>query len=54
MLRRLALLTLAVAALASCGPNPKARELRLWSDSYAFHITTDPMPPRALEPIVYR
>jgi hypothetical protein len=54
MLRRLALLPLAAALLASCGPNPKARELRLWSDNYAFHIIADPMPPRALEPIVYR
>ena len=54
MLRRLALLPLTIAAVASCGPNPKARELRLWSDNYAFHITSDPMPPRALEPIVYR
>ena len=54
MLRRLALLPLTAAVLASCGPNPKARELRLWSDNYAFHITMDPMPPRALEPIQYR
>ena len=54
MLRRLALLPLTAAVLASCGPNPKARELRLWSDNYAFHITMDSMPPRALEPIQYR
>src|ERR1700682_3563810 len=54
MLRRLALLTLIAAALASCGQNPKARELRLWSDSYAFHIITNPMPPRTLEPVTYR
>jgi len=54
MLRRIALLPLAAAALASCGPNPKARELRLWSDNYAFYITMDPMPPRALEPVTYR
>ena len=54
MLRRLALLPLTAALLASCGPNPKARELRLWSDNYAFHIIAEPMPPRALEPIVYR
>jgi hypothetical protein len=40
--------------LASCGPNPKATELRLWSDNYAFRVTVEPMPPRALEPIVYR
>ena len=38
----------------TCSPNPKALELRLWSDSYAFTVTEDPMPPRALEQIVYR
>jgi hypothetical protein len=53
MLRRLALPVLAVL-LAGCGPNPKASELRLWSDSYAFRVTATPTPPRALEPIVYR
>src|SRR5690242_5560365 len=40
--------------LATCSPNPKALELRLWSDSYAFTVTEDPMPPRALEQIAYR
>jgi hypothetical protein len=40
--------------LAACGANPRATDLRLWSDSYAFRVTMDPMPPRALEPIVYR
>jgi hypothetical protein len=40
--------------LATCSPNPKALQLRLWSDSYAFTVTEDPMPPRALEQVVYR
>jgi len=53
MTHRLALLVFA-AALVSCGPNPKANELRLWSDTYAFRVTVDPVPPRALEPAVYR
>lgn len=52
--RSLALVPLALGILASCSPNPKALELRLWSDSYAFRVTMDPTPPRALEPIVYR
>ena len=43
-----------LAAVTSCGSNPKALELRLWSDTYAFRITMDPTPPRALEPIAYR
>ncbi|HJP60832.1 MAG TPA: hypothetical protein VJ865_12570 [Gemmatimonadaceae bacterium] len=40
--------------LATCSPNPKALELRLWSDTYAFTVTADPTPPRALEQIAYR
>jgi hypothetical protein len=54
MLRRRALGPLLAVFAAACGPNPKATELRLWSDNYAFRVTMDPMPPRALEPIIYR
>jgi hypothetical protein len=54
MFRRLAVVIGAVVALTSCGSNPKALELRLWSDTYAFRITSDPTPPRALEPVTYR
>ena len=53
-LRRLAVMPAIAVLFAACGPNPKATELRLWSDNYAFRVTMDPMPPRALEPIVYR
>ena len=54
MLRRLAFMPALAVLLAACGPNPKATELRLWSDNYAFRVTMDTMPPRALEPIIYR
>ena len=54
MLCRLAFVSALAAGLTSCGSNPKAIELRLWSDSYAFRVTVDPMPPRALEPVAYR
>ena len=55
MMRRVMLLPVLAAALSSCGGStPKSRELRLWSDSYAFRVTVAPMPPRAIEPIVYR
>jgi hypothetical protein len=54
MTSRLALISLAAAVVASCSPNQKALELRLWSDDYAFRVTSDPMPPLALEPITYR
>ena len=53
-LRRLAFVSLVAATLTGCGSNPKALQLRLWSDSYAFRVTVDPTPPRALEPIIYR
>jgi hypothetical protein len=51
---RLAAVAALVVGLAGCSPGPKATELRLWSDNYAFRVTVDPMPPRALEPAVYR
>jgi hypothetical protein len=54
MLRRPALVIVLAVLLASCGGSPKATELRLWSDNYAFRVTVDPVPPRALEPAVYR
>jgi hypothetical protein len=53
--RQLAFASALAVALTSCGrSNPKALELRLWSDTYAFRITMDVTPPRALEPITYR
>jgi hypothetical protein len=54
MFRRLTLIAVIAFAVASCGSNPKPLELRLWSDNYAFRVTVDPTPPRALEPSVYR
>jgi len=54
MVRRASIVLVLAVLVASCGGNPKATELRLWSDNYAFRVTMDPMPPRALEPIVYR
>lgn len=54
MVRRVMLVPVLAAVIASCGSNTKATELRLWSDNYAFRVTMDPRPPRALEPITYR
>jgi hypothetical protein len=54
MLRRAAVTFVLAVLLAGCGGNPKAAELRLWSDNYAFRVTATPTPPLALEPIVYR
>lgn len=42
------------AVTAGCGPNPRTLENRQWSDSFAFRITVDPSPPRAIEDARYR
>ena len=39
---------------ASCGPNERALDNRLWSDSFAFRITVKPSPPYDIEDAVYR
>ena len=45
---------LAVFASSACGPGPKALENRQWSDTFAFRITVDPSPPRAIEDATYK
>lgn len=47
-------LALATAVIAACGPNPRALDNRQWSDTYAFRITIDPSPPRAIEDAIYK
>jgi len=41
---------------AGCGGgrNDRALENRQWSDSFAFRITVEPTPPRAIEDATYR
>ena len=54
---RLALLLVLVlaAGLAACRPGErKAPTMRLWTDSYEFILSTDPVPPRARERTVYK
>jgi hypothetical protein len=47
---------LAGLTLASwgCSPNPRTREIRTYSDHFVFRITSDPMPPRARETVLYK
>jgi hypothetical protein len=45
---------IAIVAFAACGPGPKALENRQWSDNFAFRITVDPSPPRAIEDATYK
>ncbi|HEX2600776.1 MAG TPA: hypothetical protein VHL32_01590 [Gemmatimonadaceae bacterium] len=54
MIRQLALTALLATVVTSCNSKPKPFELRLWSDNYAFRVTSDPLPPVALEQITYR
>ncbi|HUQ18029.1 MAG TPA: hypothetical protein VM099_00330 [Gemmatimonadaceae bacterium] len=42
-----------IASLISCG-SPRPLETRLWSDTFAIRITTEPVPPRAVEDIVFK
>ena len=51
---RAALAVIASAAILTSCSGPRPLEMRLWSDSYAIRITTDPVPPRAVEDIVYK
>jgi hypothetical protein len=51
---RLAALAVMLVAAAAWGPNPRALENRQWSDSFAFRITVDPSPPRAIEDATYK
>lgn len=44
---------LAASAMA-CGDPRRALENRQWSDNFAFRITVDPMPPRAIEDASYK
>ena len=54
MKARLTALAVMCVAAAACGPNPRALENRQWSDSFAFRITVDPSPPRAIEDATYK
>lgn len=44
--------SLALLAGASCGP-PRHPELRQGTTNYLFTITSDPIPPRAREDVIY-
>jgi hypothetical protein len=45
----------ALAALVSaCGDPKRALDNRQWSDTFAFRITVDPTPPRAIEDARYK
>lgn len=45
---------LALAALSGCTSAEKGTDVRHWTDDLAVRISVDPMPPRAMEPIMYK
>lgn len=49
---RAAALAALVCGMVSCGP-PRRPQLRQCSQSYCFTITSDPVPPRAREDVLY-
>ena len=51
---RIVFMALVSASLAACTSSERALENRQWSDSFAFRITVDPTPPRAVEDAVYK
>lgn len=51
-MRNAALLFL-LASIA-CQPSAKQTDTRLWSESYQLRISTDPLPPHAREPTVFK
>ena len=44
----------AVALLAGCSPSKRTLDNRQWSDTFAFRITVEPTPPRAIEDATYK
>jgi hypothetical protein len=52
-LGRLACL-LPLAWLLACGPSQPNTDTRMWTDDMAFRISSDPVPPRARERVVYK
>lgn len=43
-----------VLALAACQREVRAPALRFWTDNFEFNVTSDPVPPRARERVVYK
>jgi hypothetical protein len=40
--------------LSACDSSPRKLQIRTFSEHFEFRITSDPMPPRAREDIIYR
>jgi hypothetical protein len=49
-----AVIAMIAAPALACGDSRRTLENRQWSDSFAFRITVEPMPPRAIEDAKYK
>jgi hypothetical protein len=54
MRQQLAASALVVALLVACDRAPRVPELRQFTEDLTFRISSDPMPPRAREPVLYK
>jgi hypothetical protein len=55
MARRITLLSAGLALVgAACGGQPRRPELRQGTKSYLFTISSEPIPPRAREDVIYK
>ena len=54
LLIAVSMLALAGLALGACDSGPRKLQIRTFSDHFEYRITSDPMPPRAREDVIYR
>src|SRR6478672_6093405 len=47
-------LGLLVPAFSACTSSPRELQIRTFSEHFEYRITSDPMPPRAREDVIYR
>src|SRR5690242_14651163 len=48
------MLALAGVATGACDSSPRKLQIRTFSEHFEYRITSDPMPPRAREDVIYR
>ncbi|MEO5590001.1 MAG: hypothetical protein ABIS03_10480 [Gemmatimonadaceae bacterium] len=53
-MKRVAGFAMLLSVAGACETNPRTLDNRQWSDNYAFRITVDPSPPRAIEDVKYK
>ncbi len=53
-LRMVAVMVATAATLSCRSGEPKVPDLRFWTDDLAFRVSSEPVPPRARERVVYK